>query len=130
MRFLCVSVLSVAVTLFVPPVAISKTMSKPLDGYECRMLNITAQQSMDFNFHVPVRSEPSESAPEVGWASAVIIVKTPAIAENGFLQMLFPNGKTVWIAASDTKAYRPVSDPSAKCQPEILPNGRIGFGAE
>jgi hypothetical protein len=108
--------------------ALAQTASRPLSGYECKMLNITEQQSMDPNFHVAVHSGPSETSRVVGWAAAVVIVKTPAIAENGFLQMLFPNGRTVWIAASETKAYRPVSDPSARCQPEILANGRIGFG--
>lgn len=110
------------------PAALAQTTSTPLNGYECKMLNITEQQSMDPTFHVVVRSGPSEASPVAGWASAVIIVKTPAIPESGFLQMLLPNNRTVWISANDTKPYQSRSNPDAKCQPEILPSGRVGFG--
>jgi len=75
-----------------------------------------------------VHSGPSETSPAAGWASAVVIIKMPEIPENGFLQMLLPNNRTVWIAADDTKPYRSVSNPNARCRPEILPSGRVGFG--
>jgi hypothetical protein len=117
-----------ALALLGMPTAFAQSASTPLNGYECRMLNITEQQSMDPTFHVEVHSAPSEASPIAGWASAVIIVKLPTVSENGFLQMLLPNNRTVWVSAEDTKPYRSRSNPDAKCQPEILPSGRVGFG--
>jgi hypothetical protein len=42
--------------------------------------------------------------------------------------MVMPNGHSVWIESSMVKPYRAKADPTAKCAPEVLPNGRIGFG--
>ena len=101
---------------------------KRIIGYKCMMLNITEQQAMDPNFRVDIKSAPSSASPSAGWAGAVVIVRDPALPENGFLQMLKPNGETAWIRADMVKTYRPVADPTAKCVPEELPNGRIGTG--
>ena len=128
MRLVNRNALVAALALFGMPVAFAQTAFTPLPGYECKMLNITEQQSMDPTFHVVVRSGPSETSPAAGWASAVVIIKMPEIPQNGFLQMLLPNNRTVWIAADDTKPYRSVSNPNARCQPEVLPSGRVGFG--
>jgi hypothetical protein len=92
------------------------------------MLNITEQQSMDPSFRVSVKSAPSSSSPDAGWAAAVVIVRDPAVPQNGFVQMLKPNGQTAWIPANLVKTYRPVADPNARCTPEVLPNGMIGTG--
>jgi hypothetical protein len=105
------------------------TEAKPLPGYQCMMLNITEQQSMDPTFHVPVRAQPSASAPVVGTAGSVVIVRAPAKPVNGFLEMLFPDGRQVWIASDAVRPYHSLGDPNAKCVPEILSNGRIGFGS-
>lgn len=99
-----------------------------ITGYRCMMLNITEQQGMDPHFHVPVRTAPSSTAPEAGWATAIVIVREPVVPQNGFLEMLRGNGQTAWIPANEVKAYRPLADPTAKCVPEVLPNGRIGTG--
>ena len=105
------------------------TEAKPLPGYQCMMLNITEQQSMDPTFHVPVRAQPSASAQVVGTAGSVVIVRAPAKPVNGFLEMLFPDGRPVWIASDAVRPYHSLGDPNAKCVPEILSNGRIGFGS-
>lgn len=128
MQFARIKCLIAAFALLGVNAATAQENSTPLSGYECKMLNITEQQAMDPNFHVVVRSGPSVTAPVVGWAGAVIIVKAPATPENGFLQMLLPNNRTVWIDSDATKPYKSHIDPDAKCQPEILPNGRVGFG--
>ena len=103
--------------------------AKPLPGYRCMMLNLSEQQSMDPSKRVPVRGAPSMSAPTVGWAGAVVVVREPVTSVNGFVQMLFPDGRQVWIASDMLRPYHSLGDPNAKCIPEILPNGRIGFGA-
>ena len=101
---------------------------KRIPGYKCMMLNITEQQSMDPGFRVEIKSAPSPTSPGAGWAGGVVIVHDPAVPQNGFLEVLKPNGQAAWIPASMVKAYRPLADPTAKCVPEVLPNGRIGFG--
>ena len=100
---------------------------RPLPGYTCMTLNITDQQSMDFSFHVPVREAPSDTAPVVGWAGANVAVRTPAHVENGFLETLFPTGRTVWIAENMLRPYRSLSNPQATCTPALLSNGKPGF---
>jgi hypothetical protein len=109
--------------------AYAAPQSKPIPGYRCMMLNLTEQQSMDPLVHIPVRSAPSESAPPVGWAGAVVAVREPMYVVNGFAQILFPNGRPVWIVANILRPYRSVSDPAARCTPVVLPNGLVGFGA-
>ena len=115
-------VFAVAVTA-VP--AMAQQPAKRIAGYQCMMLNITEQQSMDPAFHVSLRSVPSDGAPEAGWAGSVPIVREPAVPRNGFLQVLKADGSKAWIAAGMVKPYHPVSDSSARCVPEVLPNGRV-----
>ena len=106
----------------------AQNAAKRIPGYRCMMLNITEQQSMDPAFHVSLKSAPSASAPEAGWAGSIVIVHEPVTPENGFLMMLKPNGQTAWIRADEVKAYRPAAEPNTHCIPEVLPNGRIVTG--
>lgn len=99
-----------------------------LSGYECMMLNITEQQSMDPQFHVDLKAQPSPSSATIGWQPAIVIVKEPAVPQNGFLQVIRANGQKAWIEANIVKPYHPVADPTAKCVPEVLPSGMIGPG--
>jgi hypothetical protein len=62
MRLAQQNALTVAIALLGMTAAFGQTTSTPLSGYECRMLNITEQQSMDPTFHVVVRSGPCENA--------------------------------------------------------------------
>jgi hypothetical protein len=103
--------------------------TKPLAGYKCMMLNITEQQSMDPVFHIAVRAQPSASSQVVGSAGSVVIIREPAKPVNGFLEMLLPNGHRVWIAADAVRPYHSLGAPNAKCVPEVLSNGAIGFGS-
>jgi hypothetical protein len=96
----------------------------PLPGYTCMVLNLSEQQALDFNAHVPVRAEPSVNAPEVGWAAATVAVRDPLHVVSGFTETLFPTGATVWIASNMLRPYR---DPSAKCVPSLMSNGKPGF---
>ena len=100
---------------------------RALPGYTCMMLNVTQQQSMDFSFHVPVRATPSSVAPVVGNALGVVAVRDPLQQVNGFVEALFPTGQTVWIAAIMLRPYHSLGDPTAKCVPAMLSNGKPGF---
>jgi len=92
------------------------------------MLNITEQQAMDPNFHVEVKAQPSAVSPTIGWQPGIVIAKKPALPVNGYLQIVRANGEEAWIPASIVKPYHPLADPTAKCAPEVLPNGLIGSG--
>ncbi|WP_158931450.1 hypothetical protein [Acidisphaera sp. S103] len=91
------------------------------------MLNITVAQAMDPTFHLPYYSQPSATSPVAGYASAQVAVKAPVHDVNGFDEAMFPNGGTVWIQASLLKDYHSLGDPTAKCVPVLMSNGRQGF---
>ena len=110
-----------------PVVAVGPQVVRVLPGYACMMLNLTERQYMDPATHVPVRSEPQVNAPQVGLASGTIAVPTPVREQNGFMEALFPTGQTVWIESKMLRPYHSLSDPTAKCIPALMSNGRIGF---
>jgi hypothetical protein len=103
------------------------TIVGPLPGYSCVVLNLTSRQIMDPNVHIPFRSAPSDSAPVVGFASAQVAIKMPRHEINGYLQARFLTGAKVWIKADLVRPYHSLGDPSAKCVPVIMSNGRSGF---
>jgi hypothetical protein len=101
--------------------------TRQLPGYHCMMLNLTERAAADPNISVQILGAPSAQATPIGTASAVVIVQN-AGPVNGYLHMLMPNGNQGWIAQHAVKPYRAEANPSARCVPEILSNGRIGFG--
>ena len=100
---------------------------RDLPGYTCKMLNITVTQAMDPTFHLPYYSQPSATSPVAGYAAAQVAVKSPIHNVNGFDEAIFPNGGIVWIEANVLKDYHSLGDPTAKCVPVLLSNGRQGF---
>lgn len=99
----------------------------PLPGYACMMLNLTEQQYMDGSVRVPVRAAPAPTAQDIGFAATTVAVRAPENIVNGFAEALFPTGQTVWIAANMLRPYHNLSDPTMKCAPAKLSNGRPGF---
>jgi hypothetical protein len=100
---------------------------KPLGGWTCMKLNLSEKQSLDPSVHVIVRAGPGADAPEAGWAAMTVAVRLPIRDVNGFEEMLFPNGKRVWIAAKSLSPWSSVADPAARCVPSIMSNGKPGF---
>jgi hypothetical protein len=100
---------------------------KPLDGWVCMKLNLTAQQSLDPSIHIPVRAAPDPAAAEAGWAAITVAVRSPIHDVNGYQEMLFPNGKHVWIASKNIGRWSSLADPSARCVPSLMSNGKPGF---
>jgi hypothetical protein len=90
-------------------------------------LNITDAQAQDFKFHVPFYSAPDLSSQTVGFAGSQVAVREPTHEVNGFLEALFPTGAKVWVAANYLRPYHSTLDPTAKCIPVIMANGRQGF---
>jgi len=97
---------------------------RPIPGYACAKLNITEHEAMDFHFAVPIRSAPDPHAAIGTNASAVLLLKQPVHAENGYVEVLQLNGQPGWIEQNRVKPY----DPHARCVPSVLSNGRIGGG--
>ena len=82
---------------------------RPLAGYACMMLNLTDAQMRDNSLVVPVYAGPSTTSGRVGNASAIVIARSPLHIVNGFAEMLFPNGATVWIDGGNLFAEACVS---------------------
>ena len=104
------------------------TAVRPLPGYVCMDLNLSAAQIRDDTIQVPVRTIPSVTAPQAGIAGATVIAVSPIRLVDGFAEILFPNGKHVWIAANMIRPYRSASNPNATCTPSLMSNGKPGFG--
>lgn len=111
-----------------PAYAQGLTAVRPLPGYVCMDLNLSAAQIRDDTVQVPVRAVPSAAAPQVGIAGATVIAISPIRVVNGFAEILFPNSDHVWIAANMIRPYRSASNPNAKCTPSLMSNGKPGFG--
>ncbi len=111
----------------IAPASAQSGNATPMAGWSCRMLNLTEAQSMDFNIHVPVRAEPADTSPLVGYASATIAVRTPLKSVNGFVEAMFPTGRPVWIAADMIKPWHAAANPLATCVPVMKADGKPGF---
>lgn len=109
------------------PLYAQGTKQVPMAGWTCQMLNLTEAQSMDFSIHVPVRAHPSPASPPVGFASATIAAKISAEPVNGFVEVMFPTGTPVWIAANMLKPWHAAANPAARCVPVTKANGKPGF---
>lgn len=109
-------------------ISASANASKPLPGYQCLALNMTPAQAADRNFMLTVRRGPSDQAPILGTEGALLIAANPVVQQNGYIQITRADASVGWVPASSTKPWRsPNPASSARCFPEILDNGRVGF---
>jgi hypothetical protein len=90
-------------------------------------LNMTQQQAMDPSFVIPFRSQPSGSAPQVGRAGAIVIVRSPRVETNGFLAVVQFDGQPGWIAASDVVPWKNPGGNGQRCIPSRMSDGSVGF---
>jgi hypothetical protein len=120
-------VLSVATVSAASAQGIPVTISKRLAGWQCMALasDYTTQGA---NAPLPpVYAGPESSAPQVGTAGGVLIVPDPLHPTNGRTEMIWPNGKRVWIDVKLVTPWHSLNDPAAVCHPALLSNGRYGF---
>lgn len=110
-------------------VGASAHAARPLPGYQCLALNMTAVEASNPNFMLTVRQGPSDQAPVIGTAGALLIAADPVVQKNGYIQITRPNAQTGWVPASSTKPWRSPNPAfsNERCYPEILDNGRVGF---
>lgn len=103
------------------------TAVRPLPGYSCMRLGLSAEQMRDPNKLPVVHSGPSRESGALGVASAVVIVRSPMNVQGGMAEMLFLDGRTGWIDAQLLRPYATPAAPNAHCTPSIMSNGRPGF---
>jgi len=100
---------------------------RPLDGYKCMVLNLTEEQMVSSTAGPAIYAEPSRSASVLGNASAIVITADPIRKANGYTAVLTLSGKPGWVESDKLAAYSSVTNPSARCVPSVMSNGRYGF---
>jgi hypothetical protein len=103
------------------------TVVQELVGWQCMSLSAVYGPQGTNAPPAPVFSGPDSSAPQVGTGAGIIIVPKPLRITNGRTEMIWPNGKKVWISVDILTPWHSLSDPSAVCHPALLSNGRYGF---
>ncbi len=103
------------------------TVVKVLPGWQCMALASSYGPNGTDAAPAPVYAGPESSSPKLGTGAGVIIVPQPMTPQNGRTVMIWPNGKKVWIDASQLTRWHSLSDPQAHCEPALLSNGRYGF---
>lgn len=98
-----------------------------LPGYSCMMLSAPPAATVEAIRQVPVRAEPSVSAPVTGISPTVVLMANPLVANGAFLQATFADHHTGWIAASDLKPWSTPYNPGQRCIPSVMSNGTYGF---
>lgn len=100
---------------------------QPLPGYSCMALNLTEREMFDPSAAPPVMAAPSPNAQKIGAPSSVVITEDPVRSENGYIAMLMPNGQKGWVIAAKLRPYRNATNPSTRCIPAIMSDGRPGL---
>ena|SRR5271165_3349870 len=97
-----------------------------LPGYMCEQLTLTADDARDVTLQVLAREAPSRQSPIVGYTPMIVAVRAPEHRVNGFVEALWPTGRTVWIPADVLEPYHSLSLPNTRCAPALLSNGLVG----
>lgn len=127
MHRLCTAVI-LGTCLFRTAHATGLTDVSPIPGYSCAQLALTAEQVTDPKVGIPIRDTPSRQAPAVSFASSIVLVQEPAQTTDGFVRVLRLTGQPGWIEAKWLRPWHNQYDPTAKCVPSMMSNGKPGFG--
>lgn len=100
---------------------------RTLAGYQCMVLakQWDGQGAMPPPVHV--YTGPEMKAATVGVAGGSIIVPQPLHPVDGRSQMIFADGRMVWISIDAISPWHAASNAHATCSPVLLSNGRYGF---
>jgi hypothetical protein len=102
------------------------TVLHSLPGWQCMAL-ASAYGPNGINAPPAPVFASADSSAQVGSGAGVIIVPSPLTPTSGRTEMIWPNGKKVWIDVSQLTQWRSLSNPRATCQPALMSNGRYGF---
>ena len=99
----------------------------PIPGYVCMGLNITNAQAHDFNFEVPIRSEPNSRSQVLQTAAGVLAMRSPRHEVAGFVELLTAKQLPGWIEARYVGPRTTPLNPRSRCWPVISPKGTVMF---
>lgn len=99
----------------------------PIPGYVCMGLNITDAQAHDFNFEVPIRSEPNSKSPVLQTAAGVLAMRAPRHEVAGFVELLTARQIPGWIEARYVGPHTTPLNPHSRCWPVVSPKGTVMF---
>ena len=105
------------------------TAVRSLPGWQCMALASAYGPNGISAPPAPVFASADSSA-KVGSGAGVIIVPSPISPRNGRTEMIWPNGKKVWIEVAQLTQWRSLSNPQASCRPALMSNGRYGFSTK
>ncbi len=71
-----------------------------------------------------VFASPAPGSKQIGVATSVVYALSPSKRQNGFLEVLHPNGMYGWVRESAIEPWHNVNNPSARCSAHVLPNGK------
>jgi len=111
----------------VPVAADGPPKLQDLPQYTCMTLTLTPEQARDVTIKVPLYAAPSRSSPILAYANMLMAVRDPQHPTNGFDEVLFTTGRTMWIEADALVPYRNLTYPQTRCVPARMPNGLISF---
>lgn len=97
-----------------------------IQGYECMGLRDGFQEA-DWEQLPRVLAEPKRGSAEVGIATMSVIVKSPHVLQNGYLQVLHMDGRPGWVEAKVLEPWVNNNAPGVRCVPAMMSNGRPGF---
>lgn len=98
-----------------------------LPGYTCMTLANPPPATLDPTKGTPVRDAPSQTAPIASWSPSIVLVSVPLQATSGFLQAVFADKHTGWIAAADLRPWSSPNNPNRRCIPSVMSDGGLGF---
>lgn len=128
-RIACVVTLALGPLAFLSSAAQAQgaRATGPLKGYSCMSLNLSEEQYMQASAKPVIRQQPAASAPQIGTASALVIVSEPMRTQNGYVAVLTLDGRPGWLEADKVRPYHSASNPSARCIASTMSNGQPGF---
>ena len=108
-----------------PALAYGPEVVRPLGGLVCTRLVATERQMLDpRGTGIFILAAPRPDAPRLTSAPSVVFAKAPAHVVTGYAEVVTINGEPGWIEAGKIKPF----DPSTRCVPSLMSNGRIGAG--
>lgn len=110
-----------------PALAQARHVVGRLSGFACMSLKVTDRQAMDPSFVVPLKTQPSASASDVGRAAATVFVRSPVVERNGYIAAILFNGQPGWISANALVAWHSPGGPAHECIPSRMSDGSIGL---
>ena len=99
---------------------------RPIPGVVCLSLDATSLAAKRQSGLPRLFSQPSLTAPPVGYPTSIVFVHSPAVQQNGFEQVLRLNGSSAWIEADHLRPWHSPNGGNARCVPSFMSDGRLG----